>query len=341
MTRRKNIKLSSISERGLLQARMCDLPLRIEGTEIGARVRRLYEELDQKGITFKPHVWIGEEWFSPDFSPGFAIPFYLTHPRLTRLEEKMMLQAEGAGENECMKILRHEAGHAIDTAYRLHFKKRWRETFGSFAAPYPDTYTPKPSSRNYVQHLNYWYAQAHPAEDFAETFAVWLTPNSKWRTTYRGWGALRKLECVDELMSDIVGKAPVKRSKSRDGDLSTLKCTLQEHYTARQEKYSISWSRAYDRDLLRIFEMNDRPSRAPSAASIIRRLRVPVRSVVADGTGVAIYTINHLIDEIIDRCKQLELRIKKSLSATREELTIMLTVHTMRFIHSGQFQVAL
>ncbi len=320
---------------------MCDLPIRIEGTEIGARIKRLYQELEAKNITFKPHVWIGEEWFSPDFSPGFAVPFYLTHPRLMRLEEKMMLQAEGAGEIECMKILRHEAAHAIDTAYRLHFRKRWRETFGSFAAPYPDTYTPKPSSRSYVQHLNYWYAQAHPAEDFAETFAVWLTPGSKWRSTYRGWAALRKLECVDEIMSEIAGRSPTRKSRARDGDLSTLKLTLQEHYASRQEKYAVSWSRAYDRDLLRIFASDKRKTKALSAAAAIRALRVPIRSVVAEGTGVAIYTINHLIDEIIDRCKQLELRTKKSLSATREDLAIMLTVHTMRFIHSGQFQVAL
>src|ERR1044072_3467043 len=98
-----------------------------------------------------------------------------------------MLEVEGGTDTECLRILRHEAGHALDTAFRLHFKRQWREHFGSFAQRYPDFYKPKPKSRRYVLHLPTWYAQAHPAEDFAETFAVWLTPRSRWRRRYRSW----------------------------------------------------------------------------------------------------------------------------------------------------------
>ena len=48
-------------------------------------------------------------------------------------------------------------------------------------------YTPDPNSRAYVQHLDYWYAQSHPFEDYAETFAVWLRPSSRWKRRYEGW----------------------------------------------------------------------------------------------------------------------------------------------------------
>ena len=87
-------------------------------------------------------MWLSSEWFSPDGIPGIAIPFYLAHPRLRKLEHRQILEVEGGTEGECMRILRHEAGHAIDTAYRLHRRKRWREIFGSFSQPYPDSYRP-------------------------------------------------------------------------------------------------------------------------------------------------------------------------------------------------------
>ena len=145
-------------------------------------------------------MWLSEEWFSPDGVPGIAVPFYLAHPRLERLERRMMRNVEGGSAESAMRILRHEAGHAIDTAYRLRRRKRWREVFGPASLPYPDTYKARPGSRRYVQHLGEWYAQSHPCEDFAETFAVWLKPNSSWRRTYAQWPAFHKLEFVDELL---------------------------------------------------------------------------------------------------------------------------------------------
>ena len=147
-----------------------------------AGCKRLYTELEQRGITFRPHVWLAEEWFSPDGIPGIAMPFYLAHPRLERLERRIMREAEGGNSRWLMRILRHEAGHALDNAYRLRRRKCWREVFGPASLPYPHRYRARPGSRRYVHHLGEWYAQAHPTEDFAETFAVWLKPRSNWRT---------------------------------------------------------------------------------------------------------------------------------------------------------------
>ncbi|MEZ4270347.1 MAG: putative zinc-binding metallopeptidase [Myxococcota bacterium] len=115
-------------------------------------------------------MWLGEEWFCPAGIPGFAVPFYLAHPRLMRLERKMMLEAEGSNLSWCMKLLRHETGHAIQNAFRLHQRRLWQRMFGKSSQAYPKSYQPNPSSRSYVLNLYLWYAQSHPDEDFAETF---------------------------------------------------------------------------------------------------------------------------------------------------------------------------
>ena len=183
-----------LSDEQLLDVRFCDLKLRLEDTPLAARIERLYCELERKRIRFRPHFWLAEEWFSPDGVPGVAIPFYLAHPRLAKLEQQQMFDVEGGTDRGCMRLLRHEAGHAIDTAFRLHRRKIWRQYFGHYKRRYPKYYTPRPQSRRYVLHLDWWYAQSHPTEDFAETFAVWLKPGSKWRKEYVGWPALKKIQ---------------------------------------------------------------------------------------------------------------------------------------------------
>src|SRR5688572_12721381 len=186
-----------LDDDALLDLRMADLPLRIEGT-LAQRTEQLREELRAKGLDFPLHFYLSDEWFTPDGATAIAIPFYLAHPRLEKLEESQMLEAEGAEHEWGMRILRHEAGHAIDNAYRLRRRSKRREVFGSPAKPYPEFYTPKPYSKSFVLHLDSWYAQSHPDEDFAETFAVWLTPSSEWRQRYAGWKALPKLEYRSE-----------------------------------------------------------------------------------------------------------------------------------------------
>jgi hypothetical protein len=335
------LKWDLLTDEQLLDLRLCDLPIRIKGTPLEQRVQRLYEELEERGLRFRPHVWFSEEWFTVDGVPGFAIPFYLAHPRLMKLERKMMLEVEGGTERECMRVLRHEAGHALDNAFRFHEKRRWRELFGSFSRPYPESYKPKPNSRNYVLNLKAWYAQAHPAEDFAETFAVWLRPGSRWRRWYEGWPALRKLEYVDQIMSEIVGMPPQNKSQSRVEPLSELKQTLREHYWRKREYYAVQWPAPYDRDLRRIFSQEPHHARRPTAASLLRRFRGELRHIVAEGTGVHHYTVDHLLEILIDRCRELKLRVATKESYAKQQSMIMLTVQTMNVVHAGYHRIAL
>ncbi|HKX28333.1 MAG TPA: putative zinc-binding metallopeptidase [Blastocatellia bacterium] len=334
-------ELDRISEERLLDLRLCDLPLRIEGTPLALRVARLYRELEARGLRFKPHVWLSEEWFTPDQVPGFAVPFYLSHPRLSKLERKQMLQVEGGTEKECLSIMRHEAGHAIDNAFQLHGRRRYRVLFGSYRQPYPDWYRPEPHSRDYVLHLPAWYAQAHPAEDFAETFAVWAMPGSRWRKQYEGWPASRKLAYLDEMMRGLAGRAPANRSRERVEELHRLEITLREHYRKKRQYYDFMWPPDYDRDLLRIFSSDSRNHRDSSAVGFLRRYRRVLCSQVSEGTGVHPYAIDQMFGEMIKRCRELKLRIGLTPEQASQKVLVMLTAQTMNGIHSGYHRIAL
>lgn len=332
---------ASLRDEELLDLRFCDLGLQIEGTTLESRISRLYDELEARQIRLRPHCWLAEEWFSPDGVPGIAIPFYLAHRRLVRLEKRLMLEVEGGTREWCMRILRHEAGHALDTAYRLHRRRQWQQVFGKSSAPYPEHYRPKPYSKSYVLHLDYWYAQSHPAEDFAETFAVWLKPDSRWRKRYEGWPALRKLEYVDKLMGEIAGASPVVRSPKFIEPVSQLRKTLRKHYEEKQSRYSADYPDFYDRDLRRLFSELPRHARHEAASAFLRRIRPELRRSVSTWTGASQYTIDQALQEMIARCRQLRLRRDRSERQVRQEAMVLLTVQTMNYLHGGHHRVAL
>jgi hypothetical protein len=337
---RKRKIWSRYSDERLLDLRFRDLGLRLERTPLYRRVQRLWDELERRGLRFKPHVWLSTDWFSPDGVPGIAIPFYLAHPRLTKLEARQMFEVEGGNEVSCMRILRHEAGHAIDSAYRLHFKKSWRTVFGPYSRPYPQYYRPKPNSRNFVVHLDSWYAQAHPSEDFAETFAVWLKPRSSWRRRYRDWRvALRKVEYVDELMHEIADQPPRVVSRERVDPLSRLSQTLGDYYRRKRRHYGAEASDLYDRDLRRLFSDDRRFAGRPTAASVLRSLRPEIRSTVAEWTGTHAYTIDQVLQDMIERSRELKLRLATPPARAKTQAIILLTVHTMNCLHTRRHEI--
>ncbi len=318
---------------------MCDLGLELANSPIVRRIDRLYDELASRGIRFRPHCWLGDEWFSPDDVPGIAIPFYLAHPRLASLERKQMLEVEGGNERWCMRILRHEAGHAIDTAYQLYRRKGYRQVFGDYRAPYPDYYRPRPQSKRFVQHLEPWYAQSHPAEDFAETFAVWLTPGSHWETIYEGWHAKKKIEYVNKLMTNL---AKIKRrSRAKIEPVNRLTKTLREHYQQRHQRYSIDCPTGFDRDLKKLFsERKVRPKQKTAAVFLVRH-QMDLCSVVSHWTGEYRYNVNQVLREMIERCRALKLYVPIDESEVKFNAAVMLSVHTMNYLHGGMHHIAL
>jgi putative zinc-binding metallo-peptidase len=305
--RRKALPWTRLSDEELLKLRFCDLQLSIDRSTLRRQIERLYKELENRGIQFRPHLWLSEEWFSPDGVPGIAVPFYLAHPRLEKLERRIMREVEGGNSRWCMRILRHEAGHALDNAYRLRRRKRWREVFGPASLQYPAHYKARPGSRRYVHHLGDWYAQAHPTEDFAETFAVWLKPNSSWRKSYANWPAFNKLSVVEELMTSVQGQPPPVRNRLRIEPIQENKRTLAQHYRrklAHNRQYRLGLA---DELLRRIFSPERLRKGAARAAALLRAQEKQLTSAVARDLAMEPYSVNQILRMLIERCEALNL----------------------------------
>jgi hypothetical protein len=307
---RRRYAWETLTDDQLLSLRFCDLKLAIEHTELEQAIERLYGELSARGIRFRPHCWLSQEWFSPDGIPGIAIPFYLAHQRLTNLERRLMREVEGGNRNWLMRILRHEAGHALDSAYRLRRRRHWREVFGPASLPYPDTYRPRPGSRRFVQHLGAWYAQAHPTEDFAETFAVWLKPNSSWRREYLGWPAFGKLKFIGELAAEIGDVTPQVTDRSRIEDIAEESSTLRQHYERKLARYRMPRRSGADELLLKVFTAAPHARSAPKAARVLRELRNPLRQQIVRSGAFSEYLVHQVLRLMIARCEALDLYVR-------------------------------
>jgi hypothetical protein len=330
-----------LNDEALLDVRFCELGLAIEGSWLEPRIAQLNDELGARGLAFRPHFWLSSEWFTPDGVPGIAVPFYLAHPRLMRLEKAQMLEVEGGTPETCMQILRHEAGHAFDNAYELRRLRRRVQMFGRPSVEYPEFYLPRPYSKSFVQHIDSWYAQSHPDEDFAETFAVWMTPDSDWRARYTEWPALRKLEYMDTLMSSLAGQPPRLATRRRVEPLERLRTTLGRHYAKKRAHYGVEHPNFYDRDLRKLF--SDAPEYRPhrKASRFIHSVRRDVRRLVAEWTGSYQYTIDRVIEDMIARCNELHLRLMYPEDRTKLDFTMLVTVQTMNYLHSGRHRMAL
>ena len=329
------------SDEQLFDVRMCDLGVSIEGTPIERRIRDLDVELASRGISFRAHFWLADDWFTPDGIPGVAIPFYLAHPRLARLELAQLLEVEGGTKAWCMRILRHEMGHAIDNAYCLQRRRKRQKLFGLSSTPYPEYYTPRPHSKSFVLHLDSWYAQSHPDEDFAETFAVWLDPRSVWAKRYADWPALKKLEYMDELMTTVAGREPLVTTRRTMEPLTSLRKTLREHYAAKRRRYGLDYPDFYDRDLRKLF--SDAPEHVGNlpAARFLTGVRRDVRRLVSRWTGEYQYRIDQVLNDMIERCDALGLHLATPTDRTKNDFMVLLTVQTMNYLHGGRHRIAL
>jgi hypothetical protein len=319
----------------LLGVRLCELKLSIAGTELEARTERIYRELSARGLPFRPHVWLSTEWFSPDGVPGFAIPFYLAHPRLTALEQRQMHEVEGGSVRSCLQLMRHEVAHALDNAYALHQRADWAEVFGRFDSDYESHYQPKPYSKRFVRHLELWYAQSHPAEDFAETFAVWLDPASRWRTRYRGWAALDKLSYLDGLMRNLRGKRPERRARQRIEPIGELRQTLGEFYRHKRSRYRLALRQTYDRDLKRLFAEPRAGRHERTAAAFLRSERAEIRKLVSRWTGEYQYAVDRVLSEIIERAAELELVVGSGARHVKRDTMLVVATQTLKYLNRG------
>jgi hypothetical protein len=220
----------------------------------------------------------------------------------------------------------------VQHAYQLHRRREWQRLFGKSSTKYPESYRPNPASKKYVQHLRRWYAQSHPDEDFAETFAVWLAPRSDWRRRYAGWPALQKLQYVDRLMLELAANKPRVTTRVVIDPARTLTRTLFEHYTYRRALYSVEHPTTYDEDLLRLFSDAPRDRDHEAAGSFLRRHRREIRRVVSRWTGEYQFTLDQVLHDMIGRCRELKLRVVGRERQLLMDFMVLLTARTMEFL---------
>ncbi len=329
------------SDEELLDLRMCDLGLELRGTWLAGCVAKLCRELERRKIPFCPHAWLSHDWFSPDGVPGIAIPFYLAHPRLMRLEYRQIRDVEGGSREACMKILRHESGHAVQHAYQLQRRRGYQQLFGKSSQPYPESYRPHPRSRRYVYHLPLYYAQSHPDEDFAETFAVWLQHRATWRECYRGWPALNKLQYVDAVMEELKDTPPLISSRKEVDPIQILKMTLRKHYAARRDRYERGYPDIYDHDLRRLFSDQKKSHAGEHASKFLRDRRDRIRNFIGDTRDENGLALELVLDDMIGRCRELRLRAVGSKREMLSGFTRLLKRKTKAFLSRRLNRIAL
>ncbi len=323
--------------RELLGKRISQLGLKLEGSPVERFVLQLHRELEQKGLKrFKPVCYLTDEWGCPDGQPVIGIPFYLADPKLARLEREMN---DLEDEREIMMYMRHEAGHALNYAYRLFATPEWRRMFGPYNRRYRDHYRPVPFSRKYVRHIAGWYAQKHPDEDFAETFAVWLTPHSGWRRKYKAWPAIRKLRYVDLVARRVRDQEPVVSTGDFDLTVDDMKLTVEQFYRRLARQNGAAVNVALEADLTDLFIKRGRRRKGiRPAGEMVEENRVTLTDKITYWTGVKRPLVRALIERIVRTCRELELYVDTAREpATLVELTAYGTTLAMNYITRGRF----
>ena len=321
----------------LLGQRISQLGLKLEGSPVERSVERLRKELLKKGIKrFKAVVYLTDEWGCPSGEPVIGVPFYLADPKLARLERSVN---DLESEREIMMYLRHEAGHAFNYAYRLYATPEWRELFGPFNRRYRDDYKPVPFSRKYVRHLAGWYAQKHPDEDFAETFAVWLTPRSAWRDRYKHWPAMAKLRYVDRFVKKCGDTEPVVGHGDTDITVEEMELTVEEFYRQVLEQNRAAVDLAMDGDLRDMFvSRNPRRKNLRPAAEFLGEQRLLMTDKITYWTGVKRPIVRGLLETMARHAKERDLWLERSKEASAlVELTAYGTTLAMNYLTRGKF----
>lgn len=321
-----------------------DLGLTIEGTRLEPILAEFESELRQRGITrVRPRFYLSTEWGVPFETIAMAIPFYLARPDLTALHAERVGHVEGFDRADILRYLRHEMGHVINYAYRLYDQEEWVKQFGSITQPYSEEYSPEPFSRRYVRHLPGWYAQKHPDEDWAETFAVWMTPGLDWRAEYGGWPvAYAKLAYSSRVMSTLRDRDPEVTNSELDEDVGDIEYSLDQYYG--KASTSLELPPGLDGALRAIFEdlspdegMTLGDPLCPADA-LIRRLEPELMANVFRWTGHFPERTRVLLRYLADRAARLE----QGYPANREQsailaLTTLVTGLAMNHVQRGSY----
>jgi hypothetical protein len=319
-----------------------DLGLTIAGTPLEPVVRAFTDELRARGLTrVRPHFYLSTEWGVPFGSVSIAIPFYLVRPDLTELHASRGGHVEGGSPADVLRYLRHEMGHVVNYAYQLYHEPDWVRLFGDINRPYEEEYRPRPFSPDFVRHLPGWYAQKHPDEDWAETFAVWLTPGLDWRAAYAGLPVARaKLDYCDRALARLRDHAPVVEVQDPNEDVGAISRTLEQMYRDRGpgEADLSGGLRGMLRDVFAALGPAADPAAARPAARLLRRLARTLPGEVYRWTGHFPERTRLLLERLAARAEEDAL----TYPAQREQeaamaLAVLVTALAMNHVVRGAY----
>lgn len=335
--------LSRFQEANLRKTPLRDLKLQIQGTPLESVIDEFRRELENAGLLhINPYFYLSTEWGVPFPSTAIGIPFYLAHPELLSVHTEIVGHVEGASPWEILKYLRHEMGHVVNYAYRLYETEEWIRLFGSITQPYVEDYRPAPFDPHFVQHLPGWYAQMHPDEDWAETFAVWMTPDMDWRLDYAHFpAALAKLEYCEKTVQDLRGRPPLIADGVADEEVSQLACSAEQFY-ASMSPPSEPIPPGLDGSLRVTFEEFDEPrdssaQRLP-ASQLIRSLERQLMAVVYRWTGHFPERTRVLLRHLADRADALQqVYAEDQEQEAAIALTAFVTSLASNYVHRGSY----
>jgi hypothetical protein len=324
----------------LLQMKISELGLKLEGTRLEAVVEEFYKELESAGIMLKPRVYLADEWGCPEGAPIIGVPFYLADEKLSRMQDEILEGIEGQSDEEILMYLRHEAGHAFNYAYKLFETEEWRDLFGPYSRPYLEEYEPNPFSRRFVRHIAGWYAQKHPDEDFAETFAVWLTPNSNWREAYKEWGCYEKLLYVDRIVRELGATEPLVSGETYDAAGEALDYSIAE-YNKLYSPQLLEIPDYFEADLKDVFQEKPPDGKEDEwelAHVFLSRHRRRITDNISYWTGLNDAVVRSLIFRFIEDTRKLDLWVElEKVEETLVEVTAYATTLCMNRLYKGDF----
>jgi hypothetical protein len=338
----KYTSIANLPEKELLKAPLRSLDLKWQGTWLEKAFRQLFSELRAKDLSIPLYFWLSNEWFSPDGTTGIAIPFYLAHPRLIRLEQKHTGEVEGKDFKEIMRYLRHECGHVIENLYGTRRLKSRRQVFGSSKQAYPKAYQPKRYSKKFVKNLKDNYAQAHPDEDFAETFAVWLDPNSNWQEKYQNWPAIEKLNYMDELMTSLTVFTPAKKPRIEVTPLKELRKCLGSHYRYKKSRWDSNTDQLLSKKWQRILPANVANTQHwPEATEVLKSHRAELIVKTSQSTGAPRYLTRRVVMDLEKLVRKKPNRWPIPYTRTKRNVTEMLAKEVSNYLRKGYFEIAM
>ena len=328
------------SDELLLETPISKLGLSLKNNPLRGLLKKLSKELEAKGIPLKPKAYLSDDWFCADGTTTFAIPFTLLHPRLKKLEELYVGEMEGGNDEWFMKLARHEMGHVLDNAYNLRNSTKRTLLFGNSDRPYPETYDYKPYSKSYVRHIEDGYAQSHPDEDWAETFAVWLTPSLNWENQYNGWPALKKLKFVNNAFKKkVINKVPFLKNEEMPHKLEDMTLTLREYLEQKKARLFPKRNHTLPKTKRPIFLKKNQSNKLPLASTVIKDNKEFISQVIKRETDQYLYRVNRALDLFMVDCDRLKWTIHPTATKRPKYLAKILATQVNKIIQGGHHRI--